>query len=262
MTDTATVEPGAGTAGLFDGVPLEDTSKVAAEEVAIDHRTEEKATDVASDTGAPKVKPEFLPDNFWNADKGEANLEAMSKSWSDLRKQISQGKHKAPADGNYDTASWGDDATENPIASTLVGWAKENNLSQGQFDDLVGQLKTKAFEVMDGQNIDPQVEMQKLGPNGSALVNGMSDWARGLISKGTWSSDDWDEFKIMAGTARGVTMLSKLRETYEGRMPIETQPLEGTPSKDELYSMVNDKRYREDPVFRQKVEKMFEQTIR
>ncbi|MEY4338104.1 MAG: hypothetical protein RL680_999 [Actinomycetota bacterium] len=261
MTDTA-IEPSAATTGLFDGAALEDSTKVTTEEVAIDHRIEEKSTDIASDTGAPKVKPEFLPDNFWDANKGEANLEAMSKSWSDLRKQISQGKHKAPADGNYDTSSWGGDAAENPMASTLLGWAKENNLSQGQFDDLVGQLKTKAFEVMDGQNIDPQVEMQKLGPNGSALVNGMSDWARGLISKGTWSSDDWDEFKIMAGTARGVTMLSKLRETYEGRMPIETQPLDGTPSKDELYSMVNDKRYREDPTFRKKVERMFEQTIK
>lgn len=259
-TDTATVEPGT---GLLDNVTLEDTTKPESKEaVSIDHKTAETPTGSASDTGAPKVKPEFLPDNFWDNDKGEANLEAMSKSWSDLRKQISQGKHKAPADGKYDTSSWGDDASDNPMAGTLVDWAKENGLSQAQFDDLVGTLKEKSQELMGDVGVDAAQEMKMLGPNGQALVNGMADWARGLIQKGIWGSEDWDEFKIMAGTARGINMLAKLREGYEGRLPIETEPMDGLPSKDELYQMVADKRYNTDAAYRQKVEKMFAQVVK
>lgn len=263
MTDTATVEPSAAGTGLLDNVTLDDNTKPDNKDaVSIDHKTQDNPAGAASDTEAPKVKPDYLPDNFWDADKGEANLEAMSKSWSDLRKQISQGKHKAPADGNYDTTSWGEDAADNPMASTLVGWAKENGLSQAQFDDLVGKLKTQAQELMGDSGVDAAQEMKKLGPNGQALVNGMADWARGLIQKGIWGSEDWDEFKIMAGTARGLNMLAKLREGYEGRLPIETAPMDGLPSKDELYAMVADKRYKEDPAYRQKVERLFAQAVK
>jgi len=87
----------------------------------------------------------------------------------------------------------------NPIAETLSSWAKDNGLSQAQFDDLSGQLQSQAQEMMAGEIIDPAVEMKQLGPNANAVVNGMVDWARGLVNKGVWSKDDFDEFKIMGG---------------------------------------------------------------
>ncbi len=61
----------------------------------------------------------------------------------------------------------------------------------------------------------------------------------------------------LGGTARGLNALMKIREAYEGRIPIESAPLEGTPSKDELYAMVADPKYNSDPAYRQKVERMF-----
>ena len=71
--------------------------------------------------------------------------------------------------------------------------------------------------------------------------------------------DDFEEFKIMGGTARGITALMKVRGSYEGRVPIESVQLEGTPSKEELYAMVGDPKYHKDPAYRQKVERMFDQ---
>jgi len=90
----------------------------------------------------------------------------------------------------------------------------------------------------------------------------MVDWARGLVNKGVWSKDDFEEFKIMGGTARGITALMKVREAYEGRVPIKSAPLEGTLSKDELYQMVQDPKYKTDPGYRTRVEKMFDATFR
>jgi hypothetical protein len=53
-----------------------------------------------------------------------------------------------------------------------------------------------------------------------------------------------------------------VREAYEGRIPIETAPHENAPSKDDLYQMVADPRYKTDAAYRQKVEKLFSATIR
>jgi hypothetical protein len=258
MTETAAVEPGA--TGLLDNVQIgEEKKQDNPQAVEIDHKAVPSDAPTPDD---PLERPDYWPENFWKKDSNEPDLEGIAKSWSDLRKQISQGKHKAPTDGKYDLKAFGDAAEDNPMATTLSGWAKENGLSQSSFDDLVVNLQTQAKELMQGDMVDPVAEMKQLGPNGGAIVNGMVDWARGLVNKGVWSKDDFEEFKIMGGTARGITALMKVREAYEGRVPIQSAPLEGTPSKEELYQMVNDPKYKTDTAYRQKVEKMFHATIK
>ena len=250
-----------GSSGLLDSVTIDDPNTPAdnPQKTEIDHKQSADPAAAASDTGAPKTRPDYLPENFWNAEKGEPDLEGMAKSWRDLRAKISKGAHNAPADGKYDTSKFGEDGQDNPMATTMVNWAKENGLSQAQFDDLVDKLQTNAKELMASEMIDPAQEIAQLGPNGQAVINGMVDWARGLVNKGVWSKDDFEEFKIMGGTARGLTALMKIREAYEGRVPIESAPVEGAPSKEELYQMVGDPRYKTDAAYRQKVERMFQQ---
>lgn len=251
MSEDTNIEPGS--AGLLDNVQAEDDKQTEAnpQATAVDHKPAEPVDHLAM-----TERPDWLPENFWKDSKPD--LEGMAKSWRDLRAKISKGDHNAPADGNYKLDAFGEDyAPDNPIAQTLTGWAKENGLSQAQFDDLAEKLTTQARDLMQQETIDPAEELKQLGPNGNAVVNGMVDWARGLVNKGVWSKDDFEEFKIMGGTARGLTALMKVREAYEGRVPIESQPVEGLPSKDELYQMVSDPRYKTDPSYRQKVERMF-----
>jgi hypothetical protein len=55
--------------------------------------------------------------------------------------------------------------------------------------------------------------------------------------------------------------LMKLRETYEGRVPVDTiknSDSEGAISDEDLQSMVADPKYKTDAGFRNKVEKLFE----
>jgi hypothetical protein len=185
----------------------------------------------------------------------------MAKSYADLRKVVSQGKHKAPEDGKYDTSVFKtQDVDNDPLAKTYVGWAQKYGISQVAFDELAQNVNQMADE-MAGPPIDTQAEMKSLGPNANAVVNGMVDWARGLVNKGVWSKDDFEEFKIMGGTARGLGALMKVRSAYEGRVPIEVAPMEGAPSKEELYQMVGDPKYKTDAAYRQKVERMFQQHL-
>ena len=255
MSDTATVEPGA--TGLLDNVQVSDEAKPEnPQNTEISHKAADPS---APEPENPLERPDFWPENFWKKDSNEPDLEGIAKSWSDLRKQISQGKHKAPADGKYDLKSFGEQASDNPMATTLATWAKDNSLSQAAFDDLVGNLQTQAKELMAGDMVDPAAEMKQLGPKGGAIVNGMVDWARGQVNKGAWSKDDFEEFKIMGGTARGISLLMKIRDQNEHRVPIQSVQLEGAPSQDELYAMVNEPRYKTDAAYRQKVARMFEQ---
>jgi hypothetical protein len=256
LSETAT-EPGS--TGLLDSVTVEDSSKPASPQAAqIDHRAADPNAPVQED---PLERPDYWPENFWKKDANEPDLEGIAKSWRDLRAKISKGQHNAPADGKYDLTAFGDGNAENPMANALTGWAKENGLSQAAFDDLVGKLQTQAKELMQGDMIDPAAEMKQLGPNANAVIGGMVDWARGLVNKGVWSKDDFEEFKIMGGTARGLRALMKLRESYEGRIPIETAPMDGAPSKEELYQMVGDPRYKTDAAYRQKVERLFQAVV-
>lgn len=252
MTDQATVEPA--TSGLLDNAQVEDKTQAANPQAAeISH----KADGQSVDTGAPKTKPEYLPNNFWDADKGEANYEAMAKSWTDLRKTISQGKHKAPEDGEYDTSV----LAEGVDATALTDYAKKWGLSQAAFEELAAQTKQLADQAA-GPAIDSAAEMKQLGPNASAILEGMVNWGRGLVNKGVWSADDFEEFKIMGGTARGINALMKIREAYEGRVPVDAIQMEGAPSKDDLYAMVQDPKYKTDAAYRQKVERLFQQNIK
>jgi hypothetical protein len=249
-----TNEPGS--TGLLDSVTVDDPTKAAdPTTAAIPHKAAEPGTE-ADD---PLERPDYWPENFWKKDANEPDLEGIAKSWRDLRAKISKGHHNAPADGNYDMGSFGDTAADNPMAQELAAFAKDNGLSQAQFDDLATRLRSKASELMEGDRIDPQVEIKKLGPN--AIVGGMVDWARGLVNKGVWAKEDFEEFKIMGGTAQGLRALMKLRESYEGRIPIETAPMEGAPTKEELYQMVGDPRYKTDPAYRQKVERLFQSVL-
>ena len=165
MSDTND-QPG-GNTGLLDNVTPEDKNNTPdnSQRVEIDHKPGSDPAAAATNTGAAKTRPEYLPENFWNADKGEADLEAMSKSWSDLRKQISQGKHKAPADGKYDLKALGENPEANPLTQTLLEMAKEEGLSQTAFDKLASSIAAQAVP-----EIDTQAELKALGPNGQAEI--------------------------------------------------------------------------------------------
>ena len=241
-------------AGLLDSVSIADENEVQQNPVAteIDHKVAPEEDD------GPLERPDWWPENFWKKDNAEPDLEGIAKSWMDLRKQISQGKHKPPEGGNYDTAVFGDIPEDDPVRSHVLGWAKEYGISQAAFDKLVGDVVAMGGEQQVQAQRSLAEEKAALGPNADAIINGMTDWARGLVRKGVWGKDDFEEFKVFGGTAKGILALSKLREAYEGtRIPKESVPVEGAPSKEELYAMVGDPKYQSDPAYRAKVEKLF-----
>ena len=250
--------------GLLDDATPEEEVSTDPKETEIDHRDPEElkaAGELEEDDDEPLERPEWWPENFWKEDGSEPDLEGIAKSWMDLRKQISQGKHKAPKDGKYDTSAFGETPDDDPVRQHVVGWAKENGISQAALDSLVSEVVGMNENAVENYQVNLAEEKKQLGPNADARINGMVKWASGLVQKGVWSKDDFEEFKIMGGTAKGISALEKIRSSYEGRIPVETAPVEGAPTKEELYAMVGDEKYTTDPVYRAKVEKAFAQNF-
>lgn len=246
--------------GLLDSATVEneEASSSDPQQVEIDHR--DPAESEAQDD-EPLERPEWWPENFWKKDDSEPDLEGIAKSWMDLRKQISQGKHKAPEDGKYDVSAFGNTPEDDPVRQHVMNWAAEYGVSQAALDNLVGQVVEMNQGAAELVQTNMAEERKALGPNADARINNMVKWASGLVNKGIWSKDDFEEFKVMGGTAKGIAALEKLRSSYEGRLPVETTSVEGAPSKEELYAMVADERYQTDPSFRQKVERAFSQNF-
>ena len=251
--------------GLLDNATPEEEVSANPEDTSIDHRPDDvvKAAEEAEseDDDGPLERPDWWPENFWKEDGAEPDLEGIAKSWMDLRKQISQGKHKAPEDGNYNTEVFGETPEDDPLRNHVVGWAKENGISQAALDSLVGEVVGMSQQEAQQQKVNLEQEKKALGPNADARINGLAKWGNNLVQKGILSADDYEEFKFMAGTAQGISVIEKIRSSYEGRIPVETTPVEGAPSRAELHAMVGDERYKTDPVYRAKVEKAFAQNF-
>jgi hypothetical protein len=241
--------------GLLDNVSIENEEAVDTKQVDIPH------LEATQEDDGPLERPDWWPENFWKKDDSEPDLEAIAKSWTDLRKQISQGKHKAPEDGNYDLSAFGETSDDDPVKGHVSKWAKEFGVSQLALDALVKPIVEMGGAEVERVQFDAAAEKKALGPNADTIIKGMTEWGAGLVKKGIWGKDDFEEFKVMGGTANGIKALMKLRESYEGRIPTQSAPVDGAPSKDELYAMVGDPKYQTDPAFRSKVERMFAQTF-
>jgi hypothetical protein len=153
------VEPSEST-GLLDNVSAtEEAQDSPPTEATIEHRSTESIPD-----DEPLERPDWWPENFWKKEDNEPDLEAIAKSWTDMRKIVSQGKHKAPADGKYDTAIFGDNPDNNPLAAPVLEWAKDHGISQAAFDALVTRVNDVASELEPaGSQVDPAAEMKAWG---------------------------------------------------------------------------------------------------
>jgi hypothetical protein len=245
--------------GLLDGVSVEDPSQPTTssqEQSTIEHLQKPAGTE--DDT--PLDRPDFWPEKFWNKDKAEPDLEGISKSYVELEKKFRAGGHKAPEGGKYNLEALEGLNQDDPVVQSYLGWAQKYGISQQAFEDLAKEITTMGASNNQQAQLSAKKEREALGPNADAIIGNMTSWARGMVQKGIWSGDDFEEYKVWGGTAQGMKALMKLRETYEGRVPVETLKNSGETamSDEELSSMVADPKYKVDAGYRAKVEKLFE----
>tara|TARA_R100000664_G_C2756696_1_gene144656 strand:- start:1374 stop:2141 length:768 start_codon:yes stop_codon:yes gene_type:complete len=236
--------------GLLDNAKIEEPEKEVEEE-ELDH----------VDKAASGERPDWLPERFWDEDKG-ADYEGLAKSQQELYKKLRGGKHDAPEDGNYDLKFAGDKiAEDDELMTRFKTMASDRGLTQDDFESIVGMVLEAVPEVQEApeEKFDMDAEMSKLGPNAEAITNGLVKWAESLVHQGAWTGEDFEEFKIMGGTANGIRALNRLRNYYgEKDIPVHVTPdAESMPTEAELREMVADPRYNTDTAYRRKVTEAF-----
>jgi hypothetical protein len=245
------------TDGLLAEAQIEsDDNQQQTPEETISHMQPETDAPIdaqSAETGDEEnTRPEWLPEKFKTA-------EDMAGAYAELQKKFSQGKHKAP--DQYDQSVFMDAGIpeDDELYSTYRDWAKDNGISQDAFDQLAGKFIEMAGAETEQAEISYKEEYEKLGPNADMTIKSMTQWAQSLVNKGVWGQDDFDEFKIMGGTAQGIRALQKIRSYYGDKaIPVDVGNVDGAPSKEELQSMISKPEYQSDPAYRAKVEKMFE----
>ena len=238
--------------GLLESAAAEeapDTQTTEGQEQSISHLQSDKKED-----DIPLERPDFWPEKFWNKEEKVPDLEGISKSYVELEKKFRAGGHKAPENGQYDIDTLGLRA-DDPVVKSYVGWAQKYGMSQQAFEDLAKEVTGIGASNMAETKQSIANELEALGPNAKAIVTNMAQWGRGMVSKGIWSQDEFNEFTRWGDTARGIKTLQKVREMYEGRVPTETLKTDsgGSMSKDELESMVGSPEYKTNAAYREKV---------
>jgi len=210
---------------------------------------------------APRQRPDWLQEQFWNAEKGEADTEKLGKSYNELRNQFNADGHKVPEDGTYDTTEItqaGVDA-QDPMLQSFTEWAKEFGVSQHAFSSLAKSYIENGQAGMEEEQRSIAEERSILGPKADDRIQASAQWLARMHSRGILNDADFEEARIMAGSAHGIQVFEKIQAFYGEKMaPIEASTDSQRPGAEELSAMVANPEYQTNAAYRAKVEKAFD----
>lgn len=244
---------------------IEPEAEADPNEVEIPHLEGQQTEQAAEETEEKEewVRPDYWPEQFWSDDEGP-DVEKLAKSYQELRAKMSQGKHKAPADGKYDLGifkSAGVDEKDE-LLQKYVDKAKDLGMSQDAFEEMAKLYMEEVGAAFEQIAVNRDAELKKLGPKANDILKANNQWLTKL-SRGVLTQAETDAIVKASGSAAFVSALNKIRQA-SGEMAIPTDAAvvgDGAPSKEDLYAMVGDPRYGKDMQFTRKVEAMFAQAF-
>ena len=221
----------------------------------IAHKTEEDNTKKAE-------RPDFVPEKFWDKDKGEVRQQEAFKSLGELEKKLSQGKHKAPEEYDYEVLDKNGWTKDDPVVEKFTVWSKENNISQENFDQLVKQVIEIAGQGTAQEEINSQEELKKLGNNGTAVIKQNLEWIDGKVQDGVFTKEEAEVMDTWGNTALGIKLISKIKNLTGDLAPLPLSDVSEIQESlvefnDRMDSLMSDERYGSDKEFTRNVEKEY-----
>lgn len=261
MTDTTDTQP-----------ELTQEQKDAAAAAAYQAQKDGPAAEPIIPADKP-TRPEHIPEKFWDAEKGEVNVEAMAKSYLELEKLKGKAEDKPDGDKPADTP-----ADEDPKAAfaalreaTTAALAEHGAPTDEQY---------AAYEKigLSREDVDEFIEFQK--SKGEALlatevfgaVGGeekyveMIDWARTAYSPDEIKAYDRDldskDPAVRKAAIEGLKARYVAANGSEGRNVTKTSGVTvtapGYASKAEMVADMASPKYAKDPAFRAEVARKVE----
>lgn len=212
-----------------------------------------------------KQRPEWLPEKFWDAEKGEPRTESMAKAYSTLEKNKGKSNEKAPesADEYFGEGFEVPEGLENVEADdnalkTAASVFHKHGIPVETGRAIVAEF-LQGLDPLMPEAIDEEAELEKLGQGGPALVAGLKNWVDGLAASKQFSEQEVARLYQYAGDAVGIATLAKLRNmTGEKPIPVHLDGEGDVVSAEQFYSMHRDPRYGQDAAFTEKVDRLGE----
>jgi hypothetical protein len=213
----------------------------------------------APEAPAPKARPETVPEKFWNSEKGEINVEALLKSYSDLERSRTK-----PADDKPAPETKADEAAPAEKAPQFTDFEAEVYESGTLSDGAREALKKSGYQdavidrLVSGINAEKEVLLGKLHSHvgGKEQFDSLIEWGKKNLPEHERSFID-EQLNSPAYTAA----IDLLKMRYEKAVPREPAPINGAPASDtgafqsqaQMVAAMRDPRYNSDPAYRQSV---------
>lgn len=237
---------------------MSETTTAAAEQTG----PAETAPDQAGPTGLLDVvpddasagRPAWLPEQFWDQKSHRPQIEALAKSWTDLRAKIARGEGVVPDKPEAYKLPLPEGApadlvpADDPLWTAVRAAAHQAGVTQAQLEALTrpyldAMLKARAAQGVpadaEAERKLYEAELGRLGPNAPSVVREVKGWLAGLVSRGIMTEAERDALKLVS-TADGVRALLKLRQMSGDR----AIPLDGineaAPSRADALRMMDE----------------------
>lgn len=206
------------------------------------------------------ARPEWLPEAHWDAEKNsikedfgahygelakfhqtqtEAQQALAARKPEDIKIEVKLPDTVKVPDGMQIKI---DD--KDPRAVWLRETAIKRGWDQDTINDVVAWDAQRQIEAHTAETQRIAAEDAKLGANGPARKTAVSNWAKGLKDGGTITADEYEEIRLTASTAAGVTLLEKIIAKANGTVPGQTPPAQpSTPAKPPLEDRMFTKRF-------------------
>ena len=235
---------------------MNDDSAGAVEAEAPAEATEEVNTETAS-------RPEYVPEKYWNAERGETDIEKLSKGYNeiasafgkkneDLEAEISK---KLQTDMRKDVPETAADYIfepnpelvpegakfemdkENPQLKEFGELAHEIGLSPEQYNKVVSLYVANEMAMMP----DKKAETAKLGENAQARIERVDMWSKANLSDNAYAA--------VVGQATSGEFIMAMEElidkTSGATLDGGDEKKQGALTLEELQTMQKDPRYRD-----------------
>lgn len=157
----------------------------------------------ASETPAAKERPDYIPEKFWDAEKGEANLEALAKSYGELEKSQSAPKETEEAaaakrtDGKVEKAKPNEAASEGEATplQTAIESVREQYAANQEISD-------EGFKALEDAGIPREITelyLEGLKARGEAeltAIHSLTDGAENYDKMVEWAAQNLDDAAI------------------------------------------------------------------
>lgn len=234
----------------------EESLLAGAESTPNEESTQEEATEevtlwsLAEGITGEGDKPEWFKDTKYKSVADQA------KAYTDLESKL--GGFTGAPEGDYELSMpdgiEGEWIDGDPLMEGFQTWARDNQLSQEKFTDLLHLYVNNEAQMM---GTDRESELKAIGENAQSRLKNINDYAKANLNE-----EEYQGILAATTTAAGVKAVEALIAKTRGlKVPTDMEDSTSTMTREEIREQMKDPRYQSDPAFRKKVLSDYERLL-